>query len=42
MKRPVSLALSFLIAVFCATAQQGVKNGEWPFYGGDAGTTKYS
>jgi quinoprotein glucose dehydrogenase len=23
-------------------AQQGAKNGEWRFYGGDAGTTKYS
>ncbi len=25
-----------------ATAQQGAQGGEWPFYGGDAGTTKYS
>ena len=25
-----------------AGAQQGAKNGEWRFYGGDAGTTKYS
>src|SRR5438445_5208803 len=25
-----------------AAAQQGAKNGEWRFYGGDAGTTKYS
>ncbi len=25
-----------------AAAQQGARNGEWPFYGGDAGTTKYS
>lgn len=25
-----------------ATAQHGAKNGEWRFYGGDAGTTKYS
>ena len=24
------------------SAQQGAKNGEWRFYGGDAGTTKYS
>src|ERR1700688_2558858 len=23
-------------------AQQGAQNGEWRFYGGDAGTTKYS
>src|SRR5438874_829014 len=25
-----------------AGAQQGAKNGEWRFYGGDAGSTKYS
>ena len=24
------------------SAQQGARNGEWRFYGGDAGTTKYS
>jgi glucose dehydrogenase len=23
-------------------AQQGARNGEWRFYGGDAGTTKYT
>jgi quinoprotein glucose dehydrogenase len=28
--------------VFSAQAQQGAKNGEWPYYGGDAGSTKYS
>ena len=33
-----------LLLTLCATlaAQQGAKNGEWRFYGGDAGTTKYS
>src|SRR5437773_9386900 len=25
-----------------AAAQRGAQNGEWRFYGGDAGTTKYS
>src|SRR5947199_2886054 len=25
-----------------AEAQQGARNGEWRYYGGDAGTTKYS
>ncbi len=25
-----------------AQAQQGAKNGEWRYYGGDAGSTKYS
>src|SRR5690348_3873899 len=36
------LALPVLIAVPRAAAQHGAKNGEWRFYGGDAGTTKYS
>ena len=38
--------LSTLAAAWFAAApsfaQQGAKNGEWRFYGGDAGTTKYS
>jgi len=46
MKRPLprtsASGLCILITAFCATAQQGTKNGEWPFYGGDAGATKYS
>src|ERR1044071_4499591 len=25
-----------------ARAQQGMRNGEWRYYGGDSGTTKYS
>ena len=44
--KSLPLILSTLaIAWFAAApafAQQGVKNGEWRFYGGDAGTTKYS
>ena len=35
-------ALLILTTVLCAGAQHGAKNGEWRFYGGDAGTTKYS
>src|ERR1700683_5249420 len=35
-------ALLILATVLCARAQHGAKNGEWRFYGGDAGTTKYS
>lgn len=31
-----------LLAAPAAFAQHGAPNGEWPFYGGDAGTTKYS
>ncbi|MDP9170975.1 MAG: pyrroloquinoline quinone-dependent dehydrogenase [Acidobacteriota bacterium] len=41
MKRPQFLLL-LLAAGGVAHAQQGAKNGEWHFYGGDAGTTKYS
>ena len=36
---------SFLAAPFVTpplSAQQGAKNGEWRYYGGDSGTTKYS
>jgi len=32
----------FLSVLNPAAAQHGAKNGEWPFYGGDAGTTKYT
>lgn len=35
-----SAALCLLSAA--AVAQQGAKNGEWHYYGGDAGSTKYS
>src|SRR5439155_20406581 len=34
--------LLLVMAAPPASAQQGAKNGEWRFYGGDAGTTKYS
>jgi quinoprotein glucose dehydrogenase len=34
--------LSIIMTAPPAGAQQGAKNGEWRFYGGDAGTTKYS
>ena len=37
-----SLAAAILALVFSAHAQQGARNGEWRYYGGDAGTTKYS
>ena len=30
------------LIVIPAIAQHGATNGEWRFYGGDAGTTKYS
>ena len=31
-----------MLAVPPSIAQQGAKNGEWRYYGGDSGTTKYS
>lgn len=34
--------IALLIAALPIYAQYGAKNGEWRFYGGDAGTTKYS
>ena len=33
---------SFLFAPLCAAGQQGATNGEWRFYGGDAGSTRYA
>ncbi len=35
-------ALSLIAAAIPAGAQQGAANGEWRFYGGDAGSTKYA
>src|SRR5580693_1745081 len=35
------LTLSILL-VPCMHSQQGATKGEWRFYGGDAGSTKYS
>ncbi len=34
--------LTTLVACPCMLAQQGTKNGEWRYYGGDSGTTKYA
>jgi quinoprotein glucose dehydrogenase len=34
--------LTVSMGVFPAAAQHGATNGEWRFYGGDPGTTKYS
>ena len=33
---------SLLFAPLCAAGQQGATNGEWRFYGGDAGSTRYA
>jgi quinoprotein glucose dehydrogenase len=46
MKSPI-LLLTVVVFLICplierAAAQQGAVNGEWRYYGGDAGTTKYS
>ncbi|MDP9170694.1 MAG: pyrroloquinoline quinone-dependent dehydrogenase [Acidobacteriota bacterium] len=43
--RHVQWIVSFSLAAGClipARAQQGAKNGEWHYYGGDSGSTKYS
>ena len=34
--------IAFLATGLPMSAQYGAKNGEWRFYGGDSGTTKYS
>lgn len=34
--------LAVLLAALPTKAQQGAKDGEWRYYGGDSGTTKYS
>ena len=36
------IILLLALAIASAEAQQGAKNGEWRYYGGDSGTTKYS
>ena len=38
---PIMLSV-VLLTTAPAQAQQGAKNGEWRYYGGDAGSTKYS
>ena len=43
--RFLSCCLSLLCLIACplsSLAQRGAQNGEWRFYGGDAGTTRYS
>ncbi len=42
MKSLPAILCTLVIAAAPAFAQQGMKNGEWRFYGGDSGTTKYS
>ena len=43
MTRPRILpAAAALLLALPAGAQRGAANGEWRYYGGDAGTTKYS
>src|SRR5277367_2976183 len=42
-KRWIAIAgLAALISTLPALAQHGATGGEWRYYGGDAGTTKYS
>jgi len=36
------IALTFLFSNTQTQGQQGAKNGEWPVYGGDEGSTRYS
>src|SRR3989442_7005134 len=46
MKRTFICVAAVLSLLLCATlpavAQSGAKNGEWPSYGGDVGSTRYS
>ncbi|HEY2012015.1 MAG TPA: pyrroloquinoline quinone-dependent dehydrogenase [Bryobacteraceae bacterium] len=37
-----TLVLTIILLSLPAEAQHGAQNGEWRYYGGDAGTTKYS
>jgi quinoprotein glucose dehydrogenase len=39
---PLLFAASLLGFSLCASAQHGVTDGQWPTYGGDAGSTKYT
>jgi len=38
----ISFVLSALVVASAASAQQGTRNGEWHFWGGDAGSTRYA
>ena len=40
-KTPTTILVALLLAS-TATAQQGAANGEWRFWGGDAGSTRYA
>ena len=45
MRTPLTRRITFLLLILSgagAQAQQGASKGEWRFYGGDAGSTKYS
>jgi quinoprotein glucose dehydrogenase len=37
-----TILIAAIIAALPASAQYGARDGEWRFYGGDSGTTKYS
>src|SRR5262245_13016682 len=40
--RGTRFLLAGLLLAAAAQAQQGTKDGEWPYYGGDFGSTRYS
>ena len=43
MARPPSLALGVMFScIATVAAQQGTQDGEWRFWGGDAGSTRYA
>ena len=41
-KRAVPAVLAVVSAVPFAMAQKGAQNGEWHYYGGDQGNTRYA
>ena len=42
MRFQAALLLAGTLACPFAHAQQGMRNGEWHYWGGDAGATRYS
>jgi len=42
MTRAILTSTLTVLVCSCLHAQQGTKNGEWRYYGGDSGTTKYA
>ena len=42
LRRVCAMLLATVLWAASAAAQYGAKEGEWRFYGGDAGSTKYS